>query len=157
MKEEKQKSIYIILIIIGILIIGLVLLSYNLDLKENMESSDIQVEFEDFVGNVCKAGKITKEDYNNLMSKLSSSGESYELSIEIQQLDKDVSKKINKEDTSIGENIYYETYTEQMLNSLNNTGVYSLNEGDVIQLKILKSESQEIVAQQTGMITVNGN
>ena len=44
-----------------------------------------------------------------------------------------------------------------MLNSLNNTGVYSLNEGDVIQLKILKSESQEIVAQQTGMITVNGN
>lgn len=157
MKEKKQKSIYIILIIIGILIIGLVLLSHNLKLKENMASSNIQVEFESFVDNVCKAGKITREDYNNLMSKLSSSGESYELSIEIQQLDEDVSKKINKEDTAIGENIYYKTYTEQMLNSLNNTGVYSLNEGDVIQLKIVKSESKEIVAQRAGTIIVNGN
>lgn len=153
---KEKKSIYIICII-GIVIISLFLLSYNLKLKEDEEIINIQTEFEHFVDKACNTGKITNDDYNNLMSKLNSSGNSYELSIGIQHMDNDKLNKNNKEDTQIGENTFYDTYTEQMLNSLNNQGEYLLNEGDVIQIKIIKSESQEIVAQQSGMVIVNGN
>lgn len=156
MKEKKQKSIYVICIM-GIIIISLFLLSYNLMLKEDKDIINTQAEFEHFVDKVRSTGKITNDNYNDLISKLSSSGNSYELSLEIKNLDNNISKKINEEDTQIGENIYYDTYTEQMMNSLNSKGVYSLNAGDIIQIKLIKSESQEIVAQYSGTVVRNGN
>ncbi len=156
MKEKKKKSLYIIFII-GIVIISIFLLNHFIELKEDRKTINIQVEFENFVNKVRNTGKITNDDYNDLMSKLISSGDSYELSIGIQKLDEYTTNKIYDEDTQVGENIYYETYTGQVLDSLNSTGTYLLQEGSIIKIELVNSKNKEIVATQSGTVTVNGN
>ncbi len=160
MKEEKieKSNKYIIysIIIIGVIII-LFFLMQNLTTLEIKENADIQTEFATFVDKIRNTGKITNTDYNELLEKINANGNTYELSIGIQKLDEYTTNKIYDEDTRIGENIYYEVYTGQVLDSLNSTGTYLLQEGSIIKIELVNSKNKEIVAIQSGMVTVNGN
>ncbi len=160
MKEEKieKSNKYIIysIIIIGVIII-LFFLMQNLTTLEIKENADIQTEFATFVDKIRNTGKITNTDYNELLEKINANGNTYELSIGIQKLDEYTTNKIYDEDTRIGENIYYEVYTGQVLDSLNSTGTYLLQEGSIIKIELVNSKNKEIVASQSGMVTVNGN
>ena len=155
-KKQNSKLKKYIYIMIPIIII-LIFLMQNITSLEDTARVDIQTEFTTFVDKIRNTGKITNTDYNELLAQINDNGNSYELSIGIQTLDEYTTNKIYDEDTQVGENISYETYTGQVLDSLNSTGMYLLQEGSIIKVELINSKNKEIVASQSGMVTKSGN
>lgn len=155
-KKQNSKLKKYIYIMIPIIII-LIFLMQNKTSLENTARMDIQTEFTTFVDKIRNTGKITNTDYNELLEQINVNGNTYELSIGIQTLEEYTTNKIYDEDTQVGENIFYETYTRQVLDSLNSTGIYLLQEGSIIKIELINSKNKEVVASQSGMVTKSGN
>jgi len=132
----------------------------------------------EFVDNARAIGKITMEDYTKFVNKLSSTGNAYDIEMEVKVLDENIGKKsawTNKQ--VIGENVYYSIYTSQILEVLtdeNGNGVYSMKQGDYFSVSIkntnqtiaqlLRSffysiagkDTYQVAAQHSGMVTSTG-
>ncbi|NLC88059.1 MAG: hypothetical protein GX682_04720 [Clostridiaceae bacterium] len=135
----------------------------------------IQTATAEFVDKVRTTGKLTLDDYDKFLSTLSSSGNSFDVDIEIQLLDENPGVKTTQtEMTKIGENLYYNLYTSQVNEKLNKNGKITLKEGDRVSVtakntnqtisQILKNffyqlagnDTYQIAAQHAGIVTVNG-
>lgn len=133
----------------------------------------------EFVDDVRTTGKLTMDKYSKFVENISSTGNSYDVEMEIQVLDENPSKKTTQaETTKIGENVYYSMYTSQILDSLqssnSSTKVLALKEGDMFsasvkntnttlsqQLKnffysVTGNDTYTIAASHAGMVTANG-
>ena len=138
----------------------------------------------DFVNNVVKTGKITTDNYQNLVLSLQSSGNSYDIDLEVKILDENASKVVTDVDAkSVGNNAYYSIYTTQIedrlqsssANSdLNYNGKLILKQGDVIAVTVKNSNAtfsqalksfyyratgsdiHIIVATSSGTVAING-
>lgn len=136
----------------------------------------VQTATTDFVDKVRTTGKLTLEDYDKYISTIASTGNSFEVDIEVQQLDENPGVKTTQaESTKIGENLYYNLYTSQVEEKLNESGRITLKEGDRISVKakntnqtisqllknffyqIAGNDTYQIAAQHSGIVTVNGN
>lgn len=136
----------------------------------------VQTATTDFVDNVRTTGKITLEDYEKYLQTITSTGNSFDVDIEVQILDENPGVKTTQaEMTKIGENLYYKLYTSQVEEKLDNNGRITLKEGDMISVTVnntnqtisqqLKNffyqlsgnETYQIAAQNAGIVTVNGN
>lgn len=136
----------------------------------------VQTATTDFVDNVRTTGKLTSDDYEKFMQTITSTGNSFDVDIEIQILDENPGVKTTQaEMTKIGENLYYNLYTSQIEEKLNNNGRITLKEGDMVSVtvkntnqtisQILKSffyqlsgnETYQITAQNAGIVNVNGS
>ena len=87
----------------------------------------------EFVDNVRTTGKLTLDNYSQFVENISSTGNSYDVEMELQVLDENPGKKTTQaEATKIGENVYYTMYTSQILDELDNSasGTKALKEGD---------------------------
>lgn len=111
----------------------------------------VQKMSEDFIENTRTTGKITYSSYNQLVSNLNSTGDTYDISLEIKVLDDNPGSGV-----VIGENTFYSIYTPQILDEVNNGGAKMLKEGDIIRVQITSLSTGVIVAEYSGMITVNG-
>ena len=135
----------------------------------------VQTATTEFVDKVRTTGKMTLEDYEKYISTISSTGNSFDVDIEVQLLDENPGVKTTQaEMTKIGENLYYNLYTSQVEEKLNNNGKITLKEGDRVSVtakntnqtisQILKNffyqlsgnDTYQIVAQHAGIVTVNG-
>ncbi len=136
----------------------------------------VQTATTDFVDNVRTTGKLTSDDYEKFMQTITSTGNSFDVDIEIQILDENPGVKTTQaEMTKIGENLYYNLYTSQIEEKLNNNGRITLKEGDMVSVtvkntnqtisQILKNffyqlsgnETYQITAQNAGIVNVNGS
>ena len=78
-----------------------------------------QVVVSDFVNKVAKQGKITQFDYNELIQKLSATGNSYDIQIEAQILDDNPRRATTTGSSDmVGEYRYYSVYTNEILEIL---------------------------------------
>ena len=76
----------------------------------------------EFVDKIRTTGKITLDDYEKYIQTISSTGNSFEVEMQIQQLDENPGVKVTQaEMTKIGENVYYNKYTSQIEEELNNS------------------------------------
>lgn len=135
----------------------------------------VQTSTTEFVDKIRTTGKLTLEDYNKYVSTISSTGNAFDVDIEILQLDENPGVKTTQaEMTKIGENFYYGLYTSQVEEKLNNNGKITLKEGDRIGVSVkntnktisqtLKNffyqlagnDTYQIAAQHAGIVTVNG-
>lgn len=135
----------------------------------------VQTATTEFVDKARTTGKLLLDDYDKYIETLSSTGNSFEVDIEIQLLDENPGVKTTQaEMTKIGENLYYNLYTSQVEEKLNNNGKITLKEGDRISVtakntnktisQILKNffyqltgnDTYKISAQHAGIVTVNG-
>ncbi len=154
--KSKNKNVKYIIIIMVALILALIFL-LQFKTSENLEQvEDLHAYFETLVNTITSTGKLTLDDYNSLITKLNNNGNNYQLFIELQKGDTDVKSEIDEE-TGVGIEMFQTTYTSQILDSLNNTGEYLFKEGDIICVQIINSKSKEVVASQSGMVTINGN
>lgn len=131
------------------------------------------IEFSD---NVRTTGKLTLEDYQKYLQTLTATGNSFDVDLQIMQLDENPSVKVTQaEMTKIGENVYYNKYTSQIEQELNQTGRIKLKEGDMFYVTVRNtnqtiaeslrnffyqltgSNSYQIGAKQGGVVTVNGS
>jgi len=140
----------------------------------------IQTSTTEFVDNIRTTGKIKGEDYDKFLSTIASTGNAYEVELEVKVLDENAGKKtIQVSNTKIGENKYVSDYTTQIENTLflsnNKYGTYYLKEGDIISVKVKNSsltlsqtlknfylkvagdDTYIIVAEHAGIVAVNGN
>lgn len=130
----------------------------------------------EFVDKIRKTGKITLDDYEKYVQTISSTGNSFEVEMQIQQLDENPGVKVTQaEMTKIGENVYYNKYTSQIEEELNKSGKMKLKEGDMVSVtvkntnqtiaqllrnffyQITGNDSYQIAAKHGGVVTVNGS
>ncbi len=129
----------------------------------------------DFVDKIRSTGKITKANYGEFVETITSTGNTYDVEMEVQVKDENLGKKTSQANREkIGENVYYSVYTSQIENELENNGTYNCKEGDIVSISVkntnqtigqqLKNffytvtgnDSYTIAAEHAGVVTANG-
>ena len=104
------------------------------EMNDNEALAMVQSYTTEFVDNIRSKGKITKEDYDAYIQKLHATGNSYDVSIEVQIADANPGKKTQNQ--QIGDTTYYGVYTTQIQTALGNSGKYTLKEGDFVNVSV---------------------
>ena len=146
------------------------------DRTDDISTQAVDAVTTDFVDEIRYKKKITQDSYDNFVQTISSTGNSYEVEMEVQVLDDNPGKKVTEaEYTKVGENYYYSKYTTQILDEVNSDkGAMYLKQGDMVTINvkntnrtigtILKdfvyrvtgNNSASITASHSGIVTVNG-
>ena len=145
------------------------------DRTDDISTLTVETATTEFVDNVRTTGKLTEADYSRFVQRIGSTGNTYDVEMEVKVLDENPGKKTTQtESTKIGENVYYSIYTSQILNTIEN-GTLALKEGDMFstsvrntnmtlsqQLKnffytVAGNDTYTIAAQHAGYVTANGS
>ena len=149
------------------------------DRTDDVSQLTVETATTEFVDDVRTTGKLTMDKYSQFVENISSTGNSYEVEMELQVLDENPGKKTTQaEATKIGENVYYTMYTSQILDTINpssgQTKTLALKEGDIFSTKVnntnttmsqqLKNffysvtgnDTYVIAAEHGGIVTANG-
>lgn len=181
MEDTTISIIGIIIASILMLVVPLILIA---DRADDVSQLIVQTRTAEFVNEIVKSGKITNDQYQKFLSQLLSSGNTYEVDMEIKVLDENTAKRVTDNDnTKIGNNTYYSIFTSQIEDiiaksgeDLNNNieGKILLKQGDVISVtvknnsktlsqslksfyyNIVGSDIHIITATASGTIAING-
>ena len=145
------------------------------DRTDDVSQLAVKTATTEFVDKVRTTGRMTLDEYDKYVSTISSTGNSFDVEVELQILDENPGVKTTQaEMTKIGENLYYNKYTSQVEEELTNNGAIRLKEGDRISVtakntnqtisQLLKNffyqlagnDTYQIAAQHGGIVTVNG-
>ena len=126
-----------------------------------------------FVDDVRTTGKITSDKYNKFVENIHSTGNTYDVEMEVKVRDENPGKKTTQANSKkIGEDVYYSIYTTQIENTLKNNNAYNLKEGDIVSVSVKNTNttmSQQlsggtstgltgtIAGEASGIVTANGN
>lgn len=139
--------------IIGLLIASIIMFVVPIimiaDRSDDISQLVVQTVTTEFVDDVIKTGQITDNRYQQFINSLQSSGNTYEIDMEVKFLDTNTSKKVTDENKNeIGNNTYYSIYTSQIeekigLSAQNDTtgGKIILKQGDVISITVKNSSA----------------
>lgn len=139
----EDTTISIIGIFIAVIIMFIVPLILISDRADDISQLTIQTATANFVDNVIKSGKITNDDYDDFVQMISTTGNAYDVEMELKILDPNSAKQYTVASPSgdIGPNTYYSIFASQIEEKLkksdisddgelNNTGVLILKDGD---------------------------
>ena len=137
----------------------------------------------EFVDNIRSTGKIKESDYNAYVQTLASTGNNFDVEMEVRVLDENPGKKVTwTSGDKIGENASYAVYTSQILDAFeqqrnNNPNApveYLLKEGDFITVsvkntnltlsqilrnffyKVTGNNTYQVSAEHSGIVTITG-
>lgn len=152
------------------------------DRNDDISQLAVQTQTVEFVDKVRSTGKLTLNDYDKFVETLSSTGNTYDIELELKVLDENPGKKGAQISTDkVGENVYYSEYTSQILDPLRSQKNNStdnparlLKEGDIISVSVKNTNitiaqmlknffyrisgntSYQIEVQHAGVVTTNG-
>ena len=149
------------------------------DRTDDVSQLTVDTATTEFVDDVRTTGKLTMDKYSKFVENINSTGNTYDVEMEIKTLDENPGKKTTQaSSTKIGENVYYSTYTSQILDQLEisngKTKVLALKEGDIFstsvkntnttlsqQLKnffytVTGNDTYTVAAEHAGIVTANG-
>ena len=145
------------------------------DKKDDVTTLSVQTMTNELVDTIRTTGKLTQEQYDNYMQSLAATGNAYDVDISIKVSDDNPAKKeVTVNYGTIGEKVYYEMHTTQVLDALRNGKVLVLNEGDIVSVsskntnttiamqlrdflyKVTGQNSSTVTAYASGMVTTNG-
>ena len=183
----EDTTISIIGIFVGAIIMFIVPLILVSDRSDDIAQLTAQTATTNFVDEVIKSGKITKNDNNDFVSMLTTTGNTYDIDIELKILDTNSSKlnTIKNYTTSgeIGQNTYYSIFTSQIEEKLAanydedayDLGAVILKEGDSFSVTVknksltlsqslknvyynIKGENLHVIAATaSGTVAINGS
>lgn len=144
--------------------------------SDDISQLSVQTATAEFVDNSRAVGKITMDNYTDLVTTISATGNTYDIELELKVLDENVGKKSAwTQGTVIGENVYYSVYTSQIVEVLEDKGVYTMKEGDIFSASVKNtnktlsqtirgvfysiagSDVYTIAASHTGVVTATGS
>lgn len=144
--------------------------------SDDISQLTVQTAVTEFVDNSRAVGKITMDNYTELVSTISATGNVFEVDMELKVLDENVGKKSAwTQGVVIGENVYYSVYTSQIIDEMNKNGIYYMKEGDIFSVSVKNtnktlsqsirsvfysisgSDIYSIAAQHSGVVTANGS
>ena len=149
------------------------------DRTDDVSQLSVETATTEFVDDVRTTGKLSIDKYNTFVETLASTGNTYDVEMEIDVLDENPGKKTTQtESKKIGENVYYTMYTSQILDTINpSSGVtktLAMKEGDIFSVSVRNSnttlsqqlknffyqvsgnDTYTIAAEHAGIVTVNG-
>lgn len=128
------------------------------DRTDDISQLTVETATSEFVNEIRTTGKITSDRYGQFLEAISSTGNTYNVEIEVKILDENPGKKTTQTNSDkIGENVYYSIYTSQVEEQLDTKGVYKLKEGDIILVSV-KNTNQTLSQQLKNFFyTVIGN
>ena len=106
----EDSTVSIVGIIIATILLFIVPLILIADRGDDISQLTVQTLTAQFVDNIIKQGKITNEEYQRFLSSLQSSGNTYEVSIELKILDENTAQRDNVATRQVGQNSYYSLY-----------------------------------------------
>ncbi len=151
--------------------------------NDNVTQENVKLIVEEFVTDIKNTGLLTTEKYQNFENRLSATGNTYNIEMEIQHLDENPGKKLTQSNyTKIGENVYYSEYTTQILDKIlvkdtdtEKSKSIQLKEGDMVYVGVsnenttaaqnlkgsflnFSNAGEEVIsAKSSGMVNANGN
>ena len=143
-------------IIIAAIIMFIVPLVMIADRNDDISQLLVETYTAEFVDDIIKTGEITNEDYEQYLISLGTSGNSYEVSIELKILDENPARRHTNLTGGTGENSYYSLFTTQIEEELNRNERMVLKEGDIIS--VTTSNSSKTLSQTLKSIyyTISG-
>ena len=106
---------------------------------DEVSQTVVEVAVSDFVNTVATTGQITWSDYNKLLQKLYSTGNSFDIQIEAQILDDNPRRATTTASSNVlGEYKYYSVYTNTILSELEKSAnsKYQLKNDDYIIVSV---------------------
>lgn len=146
------------------------------DRTDDIAMSSVQTATTEFVDKVRTTGKLTKDEYDSFISTISCTGNTYDIEMQIQHIDENPGIKVTQADiTKIGENLYYNEYTTQIEQRLDDDNRIILKEGDIFSATVKNTnktiaemlrgffysftgnDTYQISGQHAGTVSVNGS
>ena len=127
---------FIAIVLAAIMMFMFPLLSVS-ERNDDIAQLSVQTATTKFVDNSRSIGKITMNNYSELVSTIQATGNSYDSEIEVKVLDENIGKKSAwTQGTVIGENVYYSVYTAQVVEVIERDGEYRMKEGDILSVGV---------------------
>lgn len=133
------------------------------DRTDDVSQLTVKTATTEFVDNVRTTGKLTLDKYGKFVENISSTGNAYDVEMEIKTLDENPGKKTTQAVSQrIGENVYYSTYTSQILDKLydrdtDTNKTIALKEGDIFSVSVKNTNSTMAQQLKNFFYTVTGN
>lgn len=96
----------------------------------------IQTYTTEFIDKITTTGILNQEDYENFIATLATTGNTYDVNINIQVLDVMPIEEKQNNNARIGENVYYNLYNTQILESLYENQKIQLKHGDIVTIDV---------------------
>lgn len=145
----EETTVSVIGIVVAAIIMFIVPVILIADRSDDISQLVVQTATAEFVDDVVKTGQITDSRYQEFINSLSSSGNTYEIDMEVKILDENTAKKVTDYyPNKVGNNTYYSIFTSQIENKLgksaestanNNNGKLILKQGDQILITVRNS------------------
>lgn len=116
---------------------------------DEIAQTTVETAVSDFVNVISEKGKITQADYDKLIEKITATGNSFDVQIELQILDDNPERKSVASDIAMnikanvkGETLHYSVHTEDITQKIqeqiknNKEGVYNLKKDDYIVVTV---------------------
>lgn len=150
------------LCIAGGLLFGVPLVTLS-DRVDNVSQQDIQLILDEFVTETANTGKLTKSQYQDLENRIESTGNTYEIELEIWHIDENPGKKTTQANyKKVGENVYWIEYTTQVLpqigirttdnDIISSNDSITLNEGDIVVAKAKNADSTQAMTLKSSFL-----
>lgn len=166
--------------IIGIVIAAILMFIFPLitmsDRTDDVSQLTVEIATTEFVDDIRETGKITPDKYSKYIENIGSTGNTYNIELEVKVLDENPKRKTIEANGTMEttDNVYYSVYNSQIENVLNQNNEYLLKEGDIIiisakntnqtisqQLKnffytVVGRDTYIIASSHGGLVTANG-
>ena len=145
------------------------------DRTDDVSKLTVETATTEFVDEIRTTGKITPDKYSKFIENIGSTGNTYDVEMEVKVKDENPGKKTTQTaKDNIGEKVYYSVYTSQIEEKLNANQDYKLKEGDIVsvdvkntnqtlsqQLKnffysVVGKDTYTIAASHAGIVTATG-
>lgn len=143
--------------------------------NDDISQLAVQTATAEFVDQIATVGYISETNYNNYIQKLGATGNTYDVTIEVQILDENPNKITTTSTDLIGENARYSVYTNSILEKVNSSGKYVLKQGDNVivtakntnktmaklledfMYKVTNNDTYQVAASASAMVVNSGN
>lgn len=133
-------AITIIVIIVAAILLFVFPLLATAENKNEVDLAYVQSAATEFANTNATRGMITLESLDSLKQKLSTTGNTYDVNIEISRKTDDVGKKVDwTTGTNLGEGAFFTLQGTQINEQLETTGEFRLNIGDTLTVKVENS------------------
>ena len=151
-----DNAMTIIAIAVAIALMTIVPLMTIADKKDDVAMLAAQTATEAMVDEIASKGAITKEMYDDYLKTLASTGHSYDVEMTVKVSDEDPSKKDITMEGNIGRDVFYEVFTSQIIEALEKQGVYVLDDGDKISIKVKNIDKSLATQLRNAFISITG-
>ena len=117
------------------------------DRTDDVSKLTVETATTEFVDEIRTTGKITPDKYSKFLENIDSTGNTYNVEMEVKVKDENPGKKTTQTaKDKIGENVYYSVYTSQIMEKLEADQSYKLKEGDIVSVNV-KNTNQTLSQQ----------